>query len=79
MGIGQLTSEALIGGVASTTGDTTTLISSVAGGPESAPAVGTGFDSTVANAFDFFFTQTVTTGSLTCHQFILESVGVAAA
>ncbi len=32
-----------------------------------APAVGGGFDSTVANAFDMFFTQTVATGSMTLH------------
>jgi hypothetical protein len=29
--------------------------------------------------FDFFWTQTAATGSLTCHQFILESLGLAAA
>lgn len=30
------------------------------------PGAGTGFDSTVPNVFDVFFTQTVTTGSMTC-------------
>jgi hypothetical protein len=39
-----------------------------------APVVGTGFDSTVANAFDFRFTQTVATGSFTLHNFTLEEV-----
>jgi hypothetical protein len=39
-----------------------------------APVVGTGFDSTVANAFDFRFTQTVATGSFTVHNFVLEEV-----
>lgn len=39
-----------------------------------APVVGTGFDSTVANAFDFRFTQTVATGSMTLHQFLLEQL-----
>jgi hypothetical protein len=39
-----------------------------------APVLGTGFDSTVANAFDFRFTQTVATGSFTMHTFILEEV-----
>ncbi len=34
----------------------------------SAPAISSGFDSTVANVFDSFFTQTVSTGSMTCHQ-----------
>jgi hypothetical protein len=37
-----------------------------------APAVGAGFDSTVTNIVDLFFTQTVATGSCTCHQFELE-------
>lgn len=32
------------------------------------PAISTGFDSTIANLFDAFFTQTVATGSLTCEQ-----------
>lgn len=40
----------------------------------SAPAVGTNFDSTVANTVDVFFTQTVATGSLTCHQYSLISL-----
>jgi len=39
-----------------------------------APVVGTGFDSTIANAFDFRFTQTVATGSMTMHQFVLEQM-----
>jgi hypothetical protein len=30
------------------------------------PAISTGFDTTVSNVFDSFFTQTVATGSLTC-------------
>ncbi len=37
-----------------------------------APALGTGFDSTIANAFDFRFTQTVATGSFTLHTFFVE-------
>jgi hypothetical protein len=39
-----------------------------------APVIGTGFDSTIANALDFRFTQTVATGSLTCHQFLIEQL-----
>lgn len=38
------------------------------------PVVGTGFDSTVSNAMDFRFTQTVATGSLTMHQFTIEQL-----
>ena len=33
-----------------------------------AQVISTGFDSTVANVFDSFFTQTVATGSMTCEQ-----------
>lgn len=39
-----------------------------------APAVGTGFDSTAASTLDMFFTQTVATGSLTVHQYMVESL-----
>lgn len=39
-----------------------------------APVVGTGFDSTIANALDFRFTQTVATGSMTMHQFVIEQL-----
>jgi hypothetical protein len=40
----------------------------------SPPAVGAGFDSTVANLVDMFFTQTVATGSLTVHQFAIQAL-----
>lgn len=40
----------------------------------SAPAVGSNFDATIAQQVDMFFTQTVATGSLTLHQYILESL-----
>ena len=39
-----------------------------------APVVGTGFDSTAAQALDFRFTQTVATGSFTMHQFLIEQL-----
>jgi hypothetical protein len=39
-----------------------------------APVVGTGFDSTAALAMDFRFTQTAATGSLTVHQFMIEQL-----
>lgn len=39
-----------------------------------APVVGAGFDSTAALAMDFRFTQTVGTGSLTMHQFLIEQL-----
>jgi hypothetical protein len=34
----------------------------------SVQAISSGFDTTVANVFDSYFTQTVATGSLTCEQ-----------
>lgn len=40
--------------------------------PVSAPAVGTGFDSTTSFTVDLFFTQTVATGSIQLHQFELN-------
>lgn len=39
-----------------------------------APVVGTGFNSTAALTLDLFFTQTVATGSMTLHQFMLEQM-----
>lgn len=72
-GFGRLHSEAIVGSPLGSTGGSGLLLSAVSGGVESAPAVGGGFDSTVSNAFDCFFTQTVTTGSFTVHNFVLES------
>lgn len=40
----------------------------------SAPAVGSSFDTTASQVVDLFFTQTVATGSMTLHQYILESL-----
>jgi hypothetical protein len=62
MGVGQFTSEAVVGAPANTAGGNGTLNC-----PVGAPAVGTGFDNTAQNALDFFFTQTVATGSFTMH------------
>ena len=69
-GFGRFTSEAVVGAPANTAGGNGVLMC-----PVGAPAVGTGFDNTAANAVDFFFTQTVGTGSLTVHQYeIWESI-----
>ena len=38
------------------------------------PAVGTGFDNTASNTLDMFFTQTASTGSMTVHQYSVESL-----
>jgi hypothetical protein len=73
-GFGKWTSEAYINTAVATTGPAPgSVISSVSGGPETAPAVGGNVDLTASNAFDFFFTQTVATGSFTVHNFVLES------
>lgn len=63
-GLGMFQSEALVGAPANTAGGNGALLC-----PVGAPVVGTGFDNTAANAIDFFFTQTVATGSLTVHQY----------
>ena len=39
-----------------------------------APVIGTGFDSTAALAMDFRWTQTAATGSITMHQFLIEQL-----
>ncbi|WP_196299689.1 hypothetical protein, partial [Streptococcus pneumoniae] len=39
-----------------------------------APVVGTGFNSQSALTLDCFFTQTVATGSMTVHQFMIEQM-----
>lgn len=69
-GMGRFTSEAVIASPLPTVGGNGVLLC-----PVSAPAVGTGFDNTAANAVDMFFTQTVATGSMTVHQYeIWESI-----
>jgi len=70
MGIGRFQSEAVIASPLNTVGGNGSLLV-----PVGAPAVGTGFDNTAANAVDMFFTQTVATGSMTVHQYeIWESI-----
>lgn len=39
-----------------------------------APALGTAFDGTVSQTLDLFFTQTVATGSMTLHNFIVTAL-----
>ncbi len=38
------------------------------------PTVGANFDSTASQVVDFFFTQTAATGSMTLHQYMVESL-----
>lgn len=76
-GFGRFQSEAIVGSGLASVGGSGSLISASASGPETAPAVGANVDLTVSNAFDLFFTQTVTTGSFTVHNFELFSYDVA--
>ncbi|MGH9640850.1 MAG: hypothetical protein ACRD3Q_00345 [Terriglobales bacterium] len=65
-GQGQWQSEAVIGSPLPSAGGNGSLNIPVSG-----VAISTGFDSTVSNVIDSFFTQTVATGSMTLEQFEL--------
>lgn len=67
MGGAQFESEAVVGSPTAAAGGNGVLLA-----PVGTPAVGSGIDSTVANLLDLYFTQTVATGSLTCHQYVVE-------
>ena len=71
LGIGRFFSRALIGSPAVASG-----YAGVALLPDTAPAVGTGFDSTITNVVDLFATWSVSnsSNSITLHQFSLESL-----
>jgi hypothetical protein len=72
---GRLESEAVVGSAAAAAGGNGSLLC-----PVGTPAAGAGFDSTVANIFDLFFTQTVATGSMTIHTLQLDLIsGLASA
>jgi hypothetical protein len=77
MGFARFTSSAYLASGTGAAGGIATVLDSVVGGPDSAPAVGSNVDLTAANPFEFFFTQNVATGSFTVHQFLLESGGIA--
>lgn len=66
-GQGTFVSEAVVGAAANTAGG-----NGILNVPVSSLAASTGFDSTVAQVFDSFFTQTVATGSMTVQQAILS-------
>lgn len=78
-GFSQFQSASVVGSPAVTAGGNAGLVSAVSGGPGSAPAVGGNVDLTASQALDLFFTQTVATGSITCHMFELMSGSVALA
>lgn len=68
MGIGTLTSESVVGAAAGTA--LTALL------PASAPAVGTGFDSTAAQAIDLYATFSISnaSNSIQVHEYAVESL-----
>jgi hypothetical protein len=71
IGVGTFVSRASLGNAAvATSGVFVTIL------PDTAPAVGTGFDSTITNVVDFFGTWSVSNAanSITLHQFGLESL-----
>ena len=65
-GQGIFASEAVVGSAAPSAGSSGILLM-----PGSSVGVGTGFDSTISNVIDFFFTQSVATGSMTLEQYEL--------
>jgi hypothetical protein len=62
-------SEAVVGSPLTTVGGNGSLLV-----PVTAPAVGAGTDNNAASAVDVFFTQTVATGSMTVHNYRVESL-----
>lgn len=69
MHTGKWTSEAVIGSAVPGTGSSGVLLI-----PASAPAVGTGFDSTAAQQIDFFGTWSINNAdSILVHQFTIDS------
>jgi hypothetical protein len=72
LGQGLWTSHAVIGASAPGTGGATSQVIPY----NTAPAVGTGFDSTAAQLVDLFGTWSVANAanSITCHQFLIEDL-----
>lgn len=71
LGVGKWTSESVVGSALPAAGGAGTLMC-----PASAPANGTGFDSTAAQQIDFFATFSVANSgnAITCMQFSLEAL-----
>ena len=65
---GRWQSESVIASAAAASGGSGSFVVPY----NTAPAVGATFDSTISNLIDFFFTQTVATGSCTLHQINLS-------
>jgi hypothetical protein len=71
MGAGRWTSEAGVGAPLPSAGGAPPFVLPF----NAPPVVGNGFDSTAAQPVDLFFTQTVGTGQVTLHQYLLEEIG----
>jgi len=69
---GNFSSEAVVGSALPTAGSNGTL--NFSNGGVGATAVGAGFDSTVSQTCDLYFTQTVSTGSITLQQLKIEAL-----
>lgn len=69
MGAGKFISEAVVGSPLPSAGGSGAILLPY----NTAPVVGSNFDSTAAQQVDMGFTQNVATGSLTVHQFMLEA------
>lgn len=71
MGTGFWASRAVLGSAAVGSGGDGVDVQ-----PDTAPAVGTGFDSTITNVVDLFATFSVAnaSNSILCHQYVLESL-----
>lgn len=71
MGTGFWASRAVLGSAAVGSGGDGVDVQ-----PDTAPAVGTGFDSTITNVVDLFATFSVAnaSNSILCHQYLLESL-----
>jgi hypothetical protein len=69
MGVGEITSSILTGGTSAAQAGTWVM-------PTTAPAVGTGFDSTVANQINLFLACSVSNAAnaQTCHMYSLEAM-----
>lgn len=71
MGQGKWTSEAGVGAPLATAGSNAVFLLPY----NVVPAVGAGFDGTAAQMVDLFYTQSIATGSMTLHQYLLEEIG----
>lgn len=68
-GFGTFQSEAVVGSPLNTAGGNGSLLA-----PVGVPAVGSTVDPTTALSIDMFFTQTVATGSMTVHNYLVQAL-----